>query len=248
MAHLVFEKKAWLKASAIVLAGMVVFVAACGGSDPTATAVPSAPQATSTPLPVPTDTPVAAVRSTPVVAAATMPPPLVIATATPRSERPTATPSPTAPPSDPLVAPGAAAARLISDSNEWAPGEEVRVHVQVFPGTLGITGAELTMSFDQNVFEASAIIPGELLGDFPLVALNEVDNAQGEAIIALARLGATDAPTETGAVATIIFQILPGATPGGGSLEIASLALANQDFEDVEEVALSGLSFTIVGR
>lgn len=242
------NKKAWLKAFAIVMAVVVISGAACGGSKATTTADPVAPQATSAPLPGPTDTPVGVARPTAEGAVPTVQPPSVTATATPKSQPTEDTPSPTAALSDPVLAPGTAAARLVADSTEWSPGDKVMVHVQVFPGILGITGAELKMSFDQDIFEASAIVPGVLLGDFPLVALNEIDNARGEAIIALARLGATDAPTETGVMVTVIFQVKPTASPGNGSLEITSLALANQEFENVEEVALSGLSFTIGQR
>lgn len=155
---------------------------------------------------------------------------------------PVSTRIPTQEPSDAVAG---ATVRLFTDGAEQKPGNEFEVLIEVSPGALGISAAELSLSFDPDVFEVSAMVPGELLGDNPLVALYEIDNDKGRLAIGLARQGVTTAPTPKAVVATASFKINSNTEAGAHELNLTAFALANQDFEDVEDVVFSGLSIKV---
>lgn len=83
-------------------------------------------------------------------------------------------------------------------SVEVNPGDTVRIEVRVEPGQNGISGGEVTVSFDPSLLQAMDIRPGDLLGSDPLVGMKEIDNQGGEVRCALGRVGVTPIPTSPG--------------------------------------------------
>ena len=92
------------------------------------------------------------------------------------------------------------------------------------------------MSFDSKAMQGGQITAGDLLGTNPLVGAQEVDNSGGSVKIALARVGDTKKPTAAGKLATVTFKVPPTATAGTYKIAITHIGLADEGFNDLENV------------
>ena len=97
------------------------------------------------------------------------------------------------------------------------------------------------MSFPNEVFDALDIAAGTLLGPNPLVGVQETNNLEGYAILAIARIGTTEVPTSPGSFATLTLRCKEGASPGQYELKLG-VAVAAVVFGGTVGVGLTVLA------
>ena len=128
---------------------------------------------------------------------------------------------------------------LTPSSIDAEPGGSFTVNVDVDPKGQGISAAEVTINFDTQVFAYEGMSAGELLGASPLVGVESADQEIGQLIFALARRGATSAPTESGTLATLTFRVLDDASAGEHGLTVYWVGLADEAQQNVPLIASS---------
>lgn len=165
--------------------------------------------------------------------------------------RPTSSPATASPqiatvlPSADLPATKAVDVRVILPSLSVSRGDVVAVQIGVDPKGLGISSGEITVQFDPSAMQIVAFEPGQLLGATPLVGAERVDNRSGKALYALARVGPTSPPTPQGTIATIKFKIPETAQAGSYDFSLAAAGLADEKFEEINQVAMSGATIVV---
>ena len=104
--------------------------------------------------------------------------------------------------------------------------------VWVNTGLFGISGGEVTLRYSDSGCSVQAFASGALLGEDPLVGHGTIDNDAGVAVLALARVGPTQAPSASGSFATVTLRC-----PSNTAVDIPSLGLsalmADHEFEQV---------------
>ena len=159
----------------------------------------------------------------------------------------TAAPLPTATALPPTPTAGSASARIAPETLRLAPGELAVVTVDLALGQVGLSGADLTLTFDPLGMRVLGVEPGGILGANPVIGLSRVDQEQGEVRIALARVGETKAPTPAGTLATISIQVLQGTGPGTTlALQLTRLTLADEAFQEIQNVQLRDAEISVV--
>ena len=128
---------------------------------------------------------------------------------------------------------------LTPSSIDAESGGNFTVDVEVDPKGQGISAAEVTINFDPQVFAYEGMSARELLGDSPLVGVESADQEIGQLIFALARRGATSAPTDAGTLATLTFRVLDEAPAGEHGLAVYRVGLADEAQQDVPLIASS---------
>ncbi|RLC73294.1 MAG: hypothetical protein DRI26_01205 [Chloroflexi bacterium] len=123
---------------------------------------------------------------------------------------------------------------------EAKPGQEFTVRIQVKPAGWGVSGGEVSLSFDPTALEVIDLRPGDLLGTNPLMGLKKIDREAGVIKYALARVGPTSAPTPPGAFAIIRLKVLEEAEPGTYGLKLTKVGLADENFQDVKDFEIHG--------
>ena len=159
---------------------------------------------------------------------------------------PTPTPTPTAEVTPtPTPTPSVTTASLAPSSVDVQPGDEFTIEVNVDPAGKGISGGEISLRFDPAVVTVVSVEAGQLLGAEPLEGIKQIDEGEGTLRYALARLGATAVPTPSGTFARVTFQVAEGAEAGSYSLELESVALADEAFKDVTPVDIHSGEMTV---
>ena len=157
---------------------------------------------------------------------------------------PTATPSPTATPAPPQ---GGVLARIAPESLQVAPGQLALVRVELLVNAVGLSAADLEISYDADGLRVIGIEAGDLLGQDPLVGITLNEPERGRAQIALARVGRTDAPTPNGTLVTVSLQVREGAAPGSRlSLEVTNLTLVDDAFRQIPDVRFGDAETQVV--
>ncbi len=156
---------------------------------------------------------------------------------------PTPLPTPTATPIPPTATPappeGGVLARVAPSSLAVAPQGRALVSIEVLVAGVGVSAADVTISFDPKSLRIIGVEPGDLLGENPLVGMKSIDQEAGEARIALARTGKTRVPTPSGTLLVVTVQVLKDAAPGSRlPLRIAQLTLVDQAFNAISQVRL----------
>ena len=129
---------------------------------------------------------------------------------------------------------------LTPASQKVHPGKDFSVTISVDPKGRGISGGELNLSFDAAVMQIAKVTAGDLLGDSPIIGIEEIDNEAGRLKYALARKGVTPVPTPKGSFASITFTVKEDAKPGEYDLVITKMGLSDENFEDITEVKTEG--------
>lgn len=140
---------------------------------------------------------------------------------------------------------GGSSLALVPSPREIKPGEQFKVEVQVKPGKQGVSAVEINLSFDPEVMQVIDIKPGALLGDSPLPGILNIDSDTGTVSYSLARIGATEAPTPAATFAVVTFQVLNSAQGGDYELTLAGVGLANENFEDIQDIRVKGASIKV---
>lgn len=140
---------------------------------------------------------------------------------------------------------GGSSLALVPSSKEIKAGEQFEVEVQVKPGKQGVSAVEINLSFDPQVVQVIDIKPGTLLGDGPLPGILNIDSEAGTISYSLARIGATEAPTPAATFAVITFQVLNSAEGGDYELSPTGVGLANENFEDIQDIRITGASVRV---
>ena len=120
------------------------------------------------------------------------------------------------------------------------PGEEFDIRLEVDSDGKGISAGEISLSFNSEVMEVIGAEPGDLLGPDPLEGIRRIDNERGTVRYALGRVGVTHPSTEPGTFAILTFRIPDGAKTGNYSIDIISVGLADEKFEDISPIQIKG--------
>lgn len=140
---------------------------------------------------------------------------------------------------------GGSSLALVPSPKEIKPGEQFEVEVQIKPGKQGVSAVEINLSFDPEVMQVIDIKPGTLLGNSPLLGILNIDSEAGTVSYSLARIGETKAPTTAANFAIITFQILNSAQGGDYGLTLAGIGLANENFEDIQDIRVKVASVRV---
>ena len=143
------------------------------------------------------------------------------------------------------AAPQEAGVYISPNSQGASPGQALTVEVKVEPSTCGVSGGEIHLSFDPTAMRVIGYEAGDLLGATPLIGLEELDSEAGTLKYALARLGDTPVPTQSGAFMVIDFEVLDTAKSGTYDLELTKVGLADEEFQEVEKFKVQGSSVDI---
>jgi len=120
------------------------------------------------------------------------------------------------------------------------------VDVAVNPAGYGVSSGEINVAFNADAMQVECIESGDLLGVSPLVGVEEIDNVAGTIKYALARVGPTTPPTPTGAFATVTFTVKSDAPAGIYDIDITTVGLADENFEDLPEITVIDGEVTVV--
>ena len=112
-----------------------------------------------------------------------------------------------------------------ADSNGMATFD-----VWVNTGSFGVSGGEVTLRYSDSGCSVQAFASGTLLGENPLVGNGSIDNEAGIAVVALARIGATQEPSSSGGFATVTLGCPPNSVVSIPSLGLSAL-MADHKFE-----------------
>lgn len=116
---------------------------------------------------------------------------------------------------------------IVTDSNGFATFD-----IWVNTGGLGISGGQVTLSYSDSRCKVQEFAAGSLLGKNPLVGHRSIDNNAGHAILALARIGPTQLPTNSNAFGSVTMICLPDTTIPILSLGLSAM-MADDNFEKV---------------
>jgi hypothetical protein len=130
-------------------------------------------------------------------------------------------------------------------SVEVGTGEQFTAVMKVNPVGKGVSAGEINLSFDPQAMQVVEVKPGDLLGERPLPGILNIDNEAGTVSYSLARIGETTPPTSGAPFAVITFQILKSAQPGDYNLSFTGVGLANENFEDIRDIQVTGAGIKI---
>jgi len=128
---------------------------------------------------------------------------------------------------------------------EVRPGQEFIIKIKIDPGGKGVSGGEVEVNFNPNIFEVISVNPGDILGPSPLVGLREIDNVKGSIRYAIARVGRTELPTKPGVFAEIQFKTKFEANTGTYTIELVRIGLADEEFNDITEISIDNGSVEV---
>ncbi len=124
-------------------------------------------------------------------------------------------------------------------------GQALSVDIKVEPLAYGISGGEINLSFDPTAMKVTGYEAGDLLGATPLVGLESLDNNEGMIKYALARSGDTMAPTPAGVFMVVNFEVLATAETGTYHLDLVSVGLADEEFQEIKQLNLQDATVEI---
>jgi hypothetical protein len=128
---------------------------------------------------------------------------------------------------------------------EANPGEELTINIEVKPSGWGVSGGEISLTFNPDVLQAVAVEPGGFLGSSPIVGLEQLDNQAGEVRLALARVGETEVPSPSGVLAIVAFKVLDSADSEIYEIELTVVGLADEKFQDISGFTIQGTTIQI---
>lgn len=129
---------------------------------------------------------------------------------------------------------------------EVSPGELFELSVRVNPGSYGISGGEVIVSFDPKWFTIIEVEAGDLFGPNPLIGVRDVDEVNGIIRCAIARVGKTTPPTPEGTFITIKFKAREEASPGDYEIRIVKIGLADEKFEDIPKAGIKLMNGEVI--
>jgi ribosomal protein S8E len=121
---------------------------------------------------------------------------------------------------------------------ELKPGEEFIISIKIDPRDKGVSGGEVKVDFDPEVFKCTDISPGNILGPSPLIGLKEIDDVKGSIRYAIARVGRTEPPTQAGVFAEIRFKVKLEADVGTHVIELVRIGLADEKFNNITDISI----------
>ena len=162
-----------------------------------------------------------------------------VGTVTPTSESTTVPSGPTQTPSPAPTAPGPVIVGLSSASGQASPGHELTIDVNIDPQGRGISGVQVWIEYDPEIFQVIGAEPGDLLGGEPAQAGPIIDEVEGVFQYATARIGETHPPTSPGLFATIKLLVLDTGVAGRETfLKITEVKIPDQDIREIREVQI----------
>ena len=146
---------------------------------------------------------------------------------------------------DNVLAKEAVSVYIYPASLEVSAGGEFTIEIKAEPKERGISGGEINLEFNPDIFEVINIETGNLFGPDPLIGIKEIDNETGLVKYALARKGKTEVPTSPGVFATINLKVLEEIKEGTSKLTLTKIGLADENFEDIKEIKIQGASIIV---
>ncbi len=117
-------------------------------------------------------------------------------------------------------------------SLQSSAGQVIDIKVVANITDSGISGGEFQLTYDTSAFQAIKLTPGHLLGESPLIGVEQIDNEAGSVQYALARKGMTQITDSSGTLATVQLQILPSSQPGNYPMKLIYVKLTNEEFKE----------------
>jgi len=130
-------------------------------------------------------------------------------------------------------------------TQEAQPGQTITASIQIEPGNRGISGVEINLGFNPDIFQAISIESGTFLGNNTLTGLKELGNESGTIRFASARVGVTTPPSPPGVFAVAKFVVKPTAMAGTYDLTLIKVRLTNQDFLELTDIKVEAAKVTI---
>jgi hypothetical protein len=124
------------------------------------------------------------------------------------------------------------------------PSKEFEVKVKVEPNQKGISGGEINLKFDPEVFEVLEIKAGDFFGKDPLVGIKTIDNKEGTIKYALARKGETKVPSQAGIFANLLLKA-KNAKTSKSDLTFSKVGFSDENFHDIKEIKTQGATIKI---
>jgi hypothetical protein len=163
---------------------------------------------------------------------------------TPKSTTPTGVQIPNPLPSPEFVTGQPGSVYINPRSQFTYSGSQFTVNIEVMPAAWGISAADVQLSFDTENMQIVRIEPGDALGSNPILGMERIDNQAGTVSYALARVGKTASSGYNGVIAKVTFLTAVGIT-GSFKINITSVGLANDTFEEIGGIELDGATVTV---
>ncbi|RLF12631.1 MAG: hypothetical protein DRJ69_00770, partial [Thermoprotei archaeon] len=110
----------------------------------------------------------------------------------------------------------------------------------VDPQGRGISACEIKVAYDPGVFKLVKVKLGSLLGEEPVVGVEDVETP-GVVFYAVARRGTTSPPTPKDVLLTLSIEVYSEAPSGSYVIEVESATLVDENFQVVDDVQLGYL-------
>ena len=145
-----------------------------------------------------------------------------------------------------LLAPAAADARTVRVADASAPPGETGVAITVeVDDASGITGGDLTLTYDRTILTAKAVRASSLLTSNGITVVPNVATA-GTVRISMA--GVSGIPSGGGALLTIEFDVASGAAPGDYGMALTQITLRDVQGSPIVLAQVASGTFEIVAE
>jgi hypothetical protein len=130
-----------------------------------------------------------------------------------------------------------------SSKYEVRPGEIFTVSVRVNPRIYGISGGEIVLKYDPQIFELIDIKVGEFFGLNPIIGVKSIDKSTGMIHYAIARTGETEKPSPPGVLLILTFRTVETEYVNEGLYDIiiANIGLSDEKFEEITNIRIQNV-------
>ncbi len=116
---------------------------------------------------------------------------------------------------------------IISPATTANQGGTFSVNVTVDPAGISVNGVQMNLKFDPTVVQLNSVVIGNFLGNNPIQFNNNIDNTNGNLVLAYTVAGGNPAVTTSGTYATLNFKVNSNAPAGTSTLDLTMAKLSN---------------------
>ena len=138
-----------------------------------------------------------------------------------------------------------AVATLMPGFQEISAGERFTLDLVVEPHEHGLSGSQITFSYNPNLLTALNIEAGILLGEDPLIGQTTVDNERGEIVFVIARSGPTEPPTSDGILVTSEWRVNEQVSAQESVIALVSVVLSDENFQYISPVKIGSATVQV---
>ena len=113
------------------------------------------------------------------------------------------------------------------------------MEVFISPKKVGVSAAQVVLSFDPGSLEVLELVPGPFLGASPLVLRSDISEVQGLVTFTAARRGPTQEMGEPGALLTLRLRRKEATETPNPVVRVETLELTGPDFKFIQNVGLA---------